>query len=98
MPADWGQDPIVVGLREEISRADRELLKTLNRRIALVGRLRDYKAERGYPFVDQAREERIIADLDNANAGPLSSEGLREFFTRTLELVKRELDRDGAGP
>ncbi len=91
MPTEWGQDPVVVRLREEISQADRELLETLNRRIVLVSQLRDYKDERGYPFVDQAREERILADLDAANGGPLSSEGLREFFTGMLALVKREL-------
>ena len=98
MPSEWGSDPVVVDLREQISRADRELLETLNRRIELVRRLRDYKAERGYPFVDRAREESLLADLGNANEGPLSTDGLREFFTGMLALVKREVGRDGALP
>jgi chorismate mutase len=96
MPAEWGSDPVVVELREEISRADRELLDTLNRRITLVRQLHDYKAERGYPFVDRAREDSLIAELGSANAGPLSSEGLREFFTGMLALVKREIGRGNA--
>jgi len=98
MPAEWGSDPVVVDLREQISRVDRELLEALNRRIELVSRLRDYKAERGYPFVDRAREESLLADLGNANEGPLSSDGLREFFTGMLALVKREVGRDGSLP
>ena len=29
--------------------------------------------------------------LQRANRGPLSADGVREFFTRVLELTKREV-------
>jgi chorismate mutase len=93
--ADWSDDPVVVELRERISQTDSALLDALNRRIELVDRLRAYKEERGYPFVDRGREEALVAQLVEANAGPLSSEGLREFFVSLLDLVKREVTRDG---
>jgi chorismate mutase/prephenate dehydratase len=91
----WSQDPVVVELRERISEADLALLQTLNRRIELVERLRTYKEERGYPFVDREREEALLARLAEANTGPLTPEGLREFFASLLDLVKREVASDG---
>lgn len=95
---EWSRDPVVLELREQISAADREILERLNRRIELVSRLRDHKAGRGYPFLDRSREDTLLAELARANAGPLSAEGLREFFTGLLDLVKREVARNGSGP
>ena len=88
--ADWAKDPVVVDLREQISDTDRVILETINRRLELVGRLRDYKAERGYPFVDKAREDELVDELARRNTGPLSSEGLKELYTGLLDLMKRE--------
>jgi hypothetical protein len=34
--------------------------------------------------------------LLRANRGPLSADGLREFFTEILDLTKREVGRSGA--
>jgi chorismate mutase len=96
MTAEWNTDPVVVELREQISRADRQILETLNRRIELVSRLSDYKTGHGYPFVDRAREDALLSELARVNPGPLSGEGLREFFTSMLDLVKREVGRDPA--
>jgi len=90
--AGWSEDPVVRKFREQISDADRVILATLNRRIELVGRLRDYKRERGYPFVDRDRESALLDELERANTGPLSSEGLRELYAGLLDLVKRELE------
>jgi len=92
----WNEDPVVQGFREQISAADRTILEALNRRIELVGRLRDYKAQHGYPFLDRVREASLLEELEHRNEGPLSAEGLREFFSRLLALVKHEVD--GASP
>jgi chorismate mutase len=78
-------------LRDEISAVDRALVDAVNRRLELVGRLKRYKASRGMSFVDPEQERRLIADLLEANRGPLSSEGLRELLGRVLELTKREV-------
>ncbi len=88
--SDWAKDPVVVELRERISSADRVILETVNQRLELVSRLRDYKQEQGYPFVDKAREDALIADLARVNRGPLSTEGLRELYLGLLEIMKRE--------
>ena len=63
----------------------------MNERIELVEALRRYKLERGYPFLDQAREEWLIAHLTEVNPGPLSPDGVRELFSALLDVVKREL-------
>lgn len=88
---DPDRDPRVRELREQISENDLALLGGVNERLRLVRELREVKAERGFTFVDRGREERILALLAEANGGPLSEPGLREFFGSLLELTKREL-------
>jgi chorismate mutase len=95
---DWTSDPVVVELREQIERTDHAILDRVNERIVLVDRLRRYKLDRGYPFLDQAREGWVLARLAELNPGPLSEEGLRELFTTLIEVGKREVAEDGGGP
>jgi chorismate mutase len=86
-------DPVIRRLREQISDNDRLIVEGINRRLELVARLKDYKSSRGYEFVDQAREDWMLAYLARANRGPLSSDGLRDIFEALLELTKREVAR-----
>jgi chorismate mutase len=78
-------------LRDEISDNDRAIVRALNKRIELVTRLKRYKESKGIGFVDPKQEEAVLRDLSRANRGPLSQEGLRELYTRILELTKREV-------
>jgi chorismate mutase len=84
-------DPIMRQLREAISDNDRKLVEALNKRLELVARLKQYKESRGIGFVDPEREEWILNDLQRASRGPMSADGLREFFTQVLDLTKREV-------
>jgi chorismate mutase len=84
-------DPIIRQLREAISDNDRKLMEALNKRLELVARLKRYKESRGIGFVDPEREEWMLSYLARANRGPLSGDSVREFFTRVLELTKREV-------
>ncbi len=90
-PEDASTDPLVKQLREEISDNDRAIVDAVNKRLKLVARLKAYKAERGYDFVDPEREEWMLTYLDRANRGPLSADGLRELFAQLLALTKREV-------
>jgi chorismate mutase/prephenate dehydratase len=87
---DPKQDPVVQDFRAQIAATDLELLATVNRRIDLVRRLKEHKADVGLDFVDRAQEERLIDRLAEANPGPLSDDGLRALYQALLELVKRE--------
>jgi chorismate mutase len=89
------RDPLVRQLREQISDTDLAFVNAINRRLRLVQRLRDYKTSRGWEFVDQAREDWMLAYVSRANQGPLSSDGLREIYGELLDLTKREVA--GAG-
>jgi chorismate mutase len=89
--ADADVDAIVRELRERISATDRALLDAANRRIELVAELKAYKESVGLPFLDRGREERILAELQAANPGPLSSAGVEALFRAVLDVVKREL-------
>ncbi len=90
-------DPTVLRLRGEISEVDRAILAVINTRIELVAHLRRHKDAVGLPFLDPDRERELIEELEGKNAGPLSSEGLRELYVYLLDLTKREVGKDG-GP
>jgi chorismate mutase len=83
-------DPVIRQLREQISDNDRAIVKSLNRRLELVQKIKRYKESRGLDFVDRSREEWILRDLARANRGPLSEEGLRGIFEAIFELTKDE--------
>ena len=86
-------DPLIRQLREQISDNDRALVEAINKRLELVARLKSYKESRGMSFVDPEREEWMLQYLTRANRGPLTAEGLREFFGAVLDLTKREVER-----
>ena len=90
---DESADPIIRQFRERVSDNDRALVAAINTRLRLVVKLKAYKESRGIEFVDPEREEWILRDLARANRGPVSAEGLREFFAAVLELTKREVGR-----
>ena len=84
-------DPIIRQLREQISDNDRRLMEAFNKRLELVARLKKYKESHGIGFVDPEREEWMLQYLQRANKGPVSTDALREFFERVLDLTKREV-------
>jgi chorismate mutase/prephenate dehydratase len=79
-------------LRAQIATADREILQLVNRRLELVREIRAHKEANGLPFVDEGQEERLLTRLREANAGPLSADGVEQLFRELLALVKRELE------
>jgi chorismate mutase len=90
-----GSDPLIRQVREQISDNDRALVEAVNRRLELVARLKSYKESRGIGFIDPEREEWMLQYLTRANRGPLTPEGLKEFFGAILDLTKREVERAG---
>jgi prephenate dehydrogenase len=78
-------------MRDEIAAIDREVLDALNRRLGLVRRINEHKAATGAPAIDAKREAELLADLAQANAGPLSESGVRTAFSALLDVMKQEL-------
>jgi chorismate mutase len=82
----------VVGrLREQIAEQDRAVLDAVNARLQLVADLKRHKEREGIDFVDADQEERLLQRLEQANAGPLSRDGVRQLFEEILALTKREV-------
>ncbi|HJU36096.1 MAG TPA: chorismate mutase, partial [Gaiellaceae bacterium] len=79
------------GLRTEISELDRKLLELLNRRLELVGAVRDYKDEAGERWIDPEREAELLQALVDGNGGPLSERGVRSIFAAVLDVLKQEV-------
>ena len=84
-------DPLIRQLREQISDNDRAIVEAINARLKLVARLKSYKDSHGIGFVDPEREQWMLQYLQRANRGPLSQEGLADFFAHVLDLTKREV-------
>jgi chorismate mutase len=81
----------VVEFRDRIGDADRALLAAVNRRLELVRALHDFKQAEGIPLRDPDREQQLVVELQAANPGPLSDQGVAELFRHVLELTRREL-------
>jgi len=94
MASEKTGDAALDRLRALLATNDLALLDSVNRRLDLVHEIKQRKEELGVSFVDREREAWLLDHLQRANNGRLSEEGLREFFTRVLDLTKRELAGD----
>ena len=77
-------------LRGRIAETDREILALVSARLELVRAIRARKEALGVPFLDPQQEERLLGRLREANAGPLSAEGVERLFREILKLTKTE--------
>jgi chorismate mutase/prephenate dehydratase len=77
--------------RVRITAADRELLAAMNRRLELVRELHDFKQAEGIPLRDPEREQQLVVELQAANKGPLSDQGVADLFRHVLDLTRREI-------
>jgi chorismate mutase len=86
-------DAALQELRDRVSETDRSIVELVNRRLELVRKIWRRKDELGLDVVDPQREARLLEELEQANGGPLSRDGLRELHAYLLALTKREVDR-----
>jgi len=91
MAAEPTTDAALDRLRELLADNDVALLDLVNRRLELVGQIKERKDELGVAFVDPEREAWLLDHLRRANGGRLSEAGLRELLATLLDLTKREL-------
>jgi len=84
----------VTDAREAIDAVDRSLLTAVNRRLELVRKLHEHKRTTGMPMRDPAREEAMVARLQDENGGPLSDDGVAALVHFVLGLTREELYGD----
>ncbi|HLL85369.1 MAG TPA: prephenate dehydratase [Longimicrobium sp.] len=85
-------EPTLAEIRTEIDRIDDEILRLLNARASLVGRVAQLKERLQVPFYVPSRERQIIERLTAANPGPFPNQSIRsvfqEIFSACLSLEK----------
>ncbi len=81
-------------LRRRLTEVNGRLLDDLNERLRLVGEVRELKLRRGIRMFDPAREERMMADLLEANPGPMSEGSLREVFKTIFAVSLSHMERN----
>ncbi len=91
--SEQSSDPIVEQYRNQITDTDLAILEALNKRISLVQKLHDYKAQKGYEMTDVSREDWLTQYLQRCNRGPLSQDELVELWKTIIETTKREASR-----
>ena len=74
--------------RARIDDLDARLLELLNERSGESLAIRALKPAAGTQLFDAAREEHILARLDELNAGPMSNANVREIYATVLKVMK----------
>lgn len=89
------QPTSLAGLRTEIDRLDREILKLANQRAQFALEIGKLKDANGQAVYSPAREEEVLTGVQELNPGPLSPDCVRAIFrelisgSRALEKVLR---------
>jgi chorismate mutase len=85
------KDPLVDGLRAQISALDVEIVDLVNRRLGVVSTLWAHKREHEQPLRSPEREEWLLQHLLASNSGPLSEDGVKRLQEFLLDLTRGEL-------
>jgi chorismate mutase len=85
--------------RRKIDEIDRKLVELLNERSHCVVEIGKLKKTDGAPLYQPDRESEVLAGVERANRGPLSSAAIRRLFERILDearSVERTIMQDEA--
>ena len=91
MPAET--DPVIKQFREKISDNDLKLIDLLNKRVALVTQLWQYKRERELDVYAPAQEDWLLTYVTRANKGPITPDALHEIYRHVIEVTQHEARR-----
>ncbi|MDE3059191.1 MAG: chorismate mutase [Bacteroidota bacterium] len=79
--------------REKIDTVDRKLVELLNERARYADEIGKIKEKLGMEAYSPQREEEVLHNVLNANAGPLNGAALRRLFERIID-ESRKLERE----
>lgn len=83
----------LAGIRGEIDRLDREILKLANERAEYALEIGKLKNAEGQPVYSPGREEEVLTGVQELNPGPLPSDCVRAIF-RELISGSRSLEKE----
>jgi len=78
-------------IRAQITANDGRIVASVNERLRLVAALWKLKRTIGADQLDPGREQALLVELAELNAGPLSADGLERLVSELLALTKSEL-------
>ena len=76
------------GLRREIDRVDRMLVRLLNRRASGAVKIGVEKKRQHSPIQDPVRERKILARVGRLNRGPLSPQAMAKVFSEIISVCR----------
>ena len=91
----------LVDCRERINAIDRRLIALLNERTRIVQQIGRIKQECKMPIYEPKREEEVLRNIAESNAGPMANDSARRIFERIIDemrsLQKQQMEatRDG---
>ena len=100
MTRETGEKALAVQ-RELINDLDRRILELLNERTRIVEEIGRIKRECGMRIYEPKREEEVLRNIEEHNAGPMAQEAARRIFERiidemrTLQRLRMQSLRDG---
>ncbi len=77
------------GWRERIDDIDLQLVKLFNERTQCAIEIGHIKKRLGLEIYSPSREAQVIANVTNANTGPLDAEAIRRLFERVIDEARR---------
>ncbi len=80
-------------LRNRIDRIDCEIQKLFEERMEVADEIGKYKAARGVPVFDAAREREKIAGLRAKAGDEESADGIEELFTEIMAISRRHQEK-----
>ena len=86
-----------------IDDVDRRIVALLNERTRVVEDIGRVKGEAQLPIYEPKREEEVLRNIAEHNAGPMAQEAAKRIFERiidemrTLQRMRMESKRDGEG-
>ena len=77
------------GWRQRIDDIDLQLVKLFNERTQCAIEIGHVKKRLGLEIYSPSREAQVIANVTNANTGPLDAEAIRRLFERVIDEARR---------
>ncbi|MBP6823734.1 MAG: chorismate mutase [Acidobacteria bacterium] len=75
--------------RQRIDDIDLQLVKLFNERTQCAIEIGHIKKRIGLEIYSPSREAQVIANVTNANTGPLDAEAIRRLFERVIDEARR---------
>ncbi len=72
-----------------IDDVDRRIVALLNERTRVVEDIGRVKRQAKLPIYEPRREDQVMANITNSNAGPLTEEAVRRVFERIIDEMRK---------